>query len=87
MNRRFDYQIIDQTDEYVYIKDLATTNNTLQSVTNAAEEVVKELLQLPGINEKTRIFYKDSENTIDELVHNGIEFTNFCFGHKGFDLS
>jgi len=45
------------------------------SVTNAAEEVVRELFKIYG---ERRIVYKDTEGNWDELLHRGARFTGFA---------
>jgi hypothetical protein len=45
------------------------------SVTNDAENVVHYVL---SIYPKRRIIYRDTDGNWDELVHNGIDFTNFA---------
>lgn len=45
------------------------------SVTNDAENVVREILQRTPVD---RIFYRDTEGQWDELVHDGQRFTGFA---------
>ena len=62
-------------DKWVLIEDL----NGPMSITNDAEAVVQDLL-LRGYS-NSRILYRDSMDQWDELLHNGIEFTDFGPGY------
>lgn len=63
------------SDKWVIIEDL----NGQMSVTNDAEAVVKDLINL-GYG-TYHILYKDSMGHWDELIHNGQEFTDFGPGY------
>jgi len=69
--------------KFIFIIDIGY--KTRRSVTNDAEYVIEQLYGR-GINDETRIFYKDSEKRIDEIIHAGIQFRGFAAGHRGIDL-
>jgi hypothetical protein len=70
--------------KYIFVRDIG--HNTGRSVTNDAEYVVGQLYLEFGITDATRIFYEDSEGSIDELRHTGTRFTGFKAGHEGVDF-
>lgn len=69
-NRNARYRIVHEDDKAVFIVD----DNGDLTITNDAENVCHKLLT--GRKNK-RIFYKDSCNNWDELVHNGFHFSYF----------
>lgn len=60
----------------VVIHDLGGPND--MTVTNDAENVVKQVLKLPGVTASTTIVYYDSEGQPDLLVHDGERFLSFA---------
>jgi hypothetical protein len=66
--------IVDQSDLMV-IKDLGPWDQYM-TVTNDAENVVKELSEKYGLANKTLLYY-DSEGLLSELTHDEGEFTGF----------
>ncbi len=77
---RAKYMVEQVTPHKVVISDIGTTHT---SVTNDAENVVKELHQ-KGILKAHRLFYYDSTGRLDELRHDGHgRFTGFAPGPKG----
>jgi hypothetical protein len=70
--------------KYIFIRDIG--HNSGRSVTNDAEYVIEQLYLDFGITDETRIFYEDSEGSIDEIVHNGISFCGIKAGHYGVTL-
>ena len=74
-----------ERDNYILIRDIGFKSGF--SVTNDAEYIVKQLYLDFDITDYTRIFYKDSEGEIDELVHDGKTFTRFRPGHAGIELA
>lgn len=71
MKRGPDYEVRAITDDSIFIRDLDLGG---MSVTNAAEEVVQQLLATYG---NKKIVYQDTEGQWDELIHDGIQFTDF----------
>ena len=71
-----DWQIENQTDEYILIRDLNLGN---RSVTNDVENVVKKIL--PQLNGR-RLFYRDSMGVVDEIIIEEGEFFEFKPGFK-----
>jgi hypothetical protein len=70
------YRIESSTEDYMLIKDIGPWDRFM-TITNAAEEVVKELApRLAG----RRLFYTDSENAVDELLVQNGSFAGFKFG-------
>ena len=61
------YIIEKEEPDRIVIADIGATQ---MSVTNDAENVVKELHE-KGILQGRRLFYYDSEGRLDELVHDG----------------
>lgn len=58
------------------IRDL----NAGRSVTNDAERVVRELWEQGRLFNERRLFYYDSEGSLDELVHDEGTFVRFAPG-------
>ena len=83
MRAQFDV-VKHESGKYIFIRD--TGHDTGRTVTNDAEYVIAKLYEEYGINDGTRIFYKDSGGNIDEIVHSGKQFIKFLSGHKGVDL-
>ena len=74
-HKRYNYNVILIQPEYVVIEDMCNIKGGM-SITNAAEEVVDEVLKNHLINNR-RIFYIDTDGFESELQHNGKEFTGF----------
>ena len=70
------YSIIEDHDTHLLILDVGPWNE-FKTITNAAEGVVEELAE--RLNGR-RLFYVDSENITDELVHKDGKFVDFKFG-------
>jgi len=71
---RANYRIIDETDEYVLIQDLGPWDVYL-TVTNDAENVVKELSKIIG---NKRLEYIDSDGDRDQLLVKDGKFAGFA---------
>jgi hypothetical protein len=78
-----EFTIERETPEYIYILDTGHTHT--QTVTNDAEAVIETLARNHSLGER-RVFYKDSDGQVDELLHAGPQFTGFKAGHTGFEL-
>lgn len=74
MKNRSDYEIIEENEEYILIKDLNIGN---RSVTNDVENVVADLIE--KLNGK-RLFYQDTMYCIDEILIRNNKFFGFRFG-------
>jgi hypothetical protein len=83
MGTHANFNVIQETPEYIYIKDTGYT--TSMSVTNDVEWVIARLDNEYGIEDRW-VFYMDSQGNIDEIVHNYGRFTSFKFGHAGVVL-
>ncbi|MCL2064093.1 MAG: hypothetical protein FWG98_06935 [Candidatus Cloacimonetes bacterium] len=72
------------TKDYVYIIDVGDHSKNL-TVTNDAEDVIEILTANFDETLHQRVFYKDSDGNIDELLHDGDgKFTGFKAGHEPF---
>jgi len=71
------------SDEWILIRDDFDWNDPTMTITNGAEEVVERLGD--KIKDK-RLFYRDTEDQIDEIVHKDGQFVRFQFGHEGVNL-
>jgi hypothetical protein len=79
------FSIVDEKENYIFIKDACNHHNS-KTVTNDVEWVLSELFSDCENAENKRIFYMDSEVSIDEIVHNGKVFISFKAGHAGVTL-
>ena len=68
------YRILKVNYTDIVISDISNSTGA-KSITNSAEEVVKELCQLFDHNKK--IMYYDSDGNLGELVHENGVFKNF----------
>jgi len=84
MANHAEFEVVEATDEYIYIKYVGNWE-ICKSVTNDAEWVVAELSTTTAAAGK-RIFYLDTMCNIDELVHDNGIFKNFKFGDGGYKL-
>ena len=72
--RKPNYEIIEQTSEYVLIEDLGPWDQHL-TITNGAEQVVEELA--PILNGR-RLEYIDSDGRRDQLLVKDGKFAGFA---------
>jgi len=75
------FYVAEVRDGAVFIVD-RDDDQTRPSVTNAAEEVVQSIIAEHGA--ERRIFYRDTMQRWDELMHDGHKFTGFKCGTVGF---
>lgn len=74
--REANYAILRCASTYVLLADEGPWDK-YKTITNAAEEVVRELLERnPGFRGR-RILYYDSEGELSELLHDNKQFTGF----------
>ncbi len=59
----------------IVIKD--TWSPGFLSVTNAAEQVIRDMVIHCDLMNEQRVIYQDTEGTFDELLHTDGEFTGF----------
>jgi len=78
-----EFAIEKETPEYIFIIDTGHTNK--KTVTNDAENVIATLAKNNALGDR-RVFYRDSENRIDELLHTAGQFTGYRPGHAGIEL-
>jgi len=83
------YEIEQDKPDYVLLND-TTVRDGGRSITNGAEEVITELAEQGVLTPGKKVFYRDSDGQIDELLykHNKGEFCfhGFKSGHEGFDF-
>jgi len=74
---RVNYEIVgNRVGVALIIRDIGPWD-IFQTVTNAAEQVVIELVDLGLLPEGRRLFYYDSDNQFDELVIVNSKFSHF----------
>jgi len=79
------FQLLDHVPgKYIFIIDVGHASG--RSVTTDVEYVIDYLYQHYSTMDGTRIFYKDSHDNIDEILHSGKKFKGFKPGHDGVDL-
>lgn len=78
-----EYAIILNKPDYYLIID--TGHNHAKTITNDSEHVVKELYDEFDLGDR-RVFYIDSEDRIDELLHNKGKFVDYKVGHEGIEF-
>ena len=70
--------------KYIFIEDIGHSMG--RSVTSNVEYVIEQLYIEQNITHGTRVFYKDSDGSIDEIIHAAGRFKTFKPGHDGIDL-
>lgn len=76
---RFAYEVRRDESDAIWIEDLSNSVGCM-SVTNAAEEVIQDLIANGLLSPGKRVYYTDTDGNIDELCHNGVAFTGFAPG-------
>lgn len=71
--RTANYQLVRKTDKELVLRDIGPWDKYL-TITNAAEQVVKEMLP---VLDGRRLFYYDSEDELTELLIEDGNFTGF----------
>ncbi|GHU66567.1 hypothetical protein FACS189447_07710 [Spirochaetia bacterium] len=77
------YEVLRETNTFIFIKDIG--HKTHKSITNDVEFVLESLAADYNIKYR-RIFYIDSMNEIDEIIHSEKHFISFKHGHEGVEL-
>jgi hypothetical protein len=77
------FNVLKETRTFIFIKD--TGHKTHKSVTNDVDFVLAQLSAKYNI-EKKRIFYVDSMDRTDEIIHHRGRFLGFRGGHQGVEL-
>jgi len=80
-----EYLIIKNAPEYVFILDTGG-NAGKRTITNDADFVIQDLSDFIDNFQNKRVFYTDTDGRIDEMLHNGNQFTTFKAGHEGVIL-
>jgi hypothetical protein len=75
MGREANYEVVELRDDAVVIRDVGPWDQ-FKTITNAPESVIAELLE-QGLLRRRRIFYFDSEGTLDEIVVKDGKFAGF----------
>jgi hypothetical protein len=83
-NNHANYNIVNVTNSYIFVKDVGY--RTQKTITNDVDYVLSELKKQVNNMEYKRLFYMDSEGSIDEIVHSGNRFVEFRAGHEGVNL-
>ena len=68
--------VTDNGNEPLYIADIGPWDE-YPTITNSAEEVVRELCQRGMLPDGRRLFYVDSAGHVDEIVHKHGSFMGF----------
>ena len=84
MTREPVYWLTTTNSNYVLLEDKANVAGSM-SITNAAEEVVEDLIANGHVKHDTIIYYIDTEQRVDLLLHDGVKFTGFQSGFDTFD--
>ena len=71
------YSIVRNTPEELLIKDVSNDYPRAVSITNAAEEVVRELFAFGKLKDGQRLLYIDTDGRTDELLHSNGRFVDF----------
>ena len=79
-----DFSVIKETDEFIFIDDTGGRSGS-RTVTNDASFVLKMLCDEYDLKNR-RVFYKDTQGRIDELVRKDGCFCTFMAGHRGVEL-
>lgn len=83
MGRNPNYSVIkDRPGEPLVIRDIGPWDKYL-TITNGAEEVVKDLFNRGYLPDNRRLFYYDSDGDLDELVHSNGTFVSFAPVREG----
>jgi len=82
MKSRFnaEFSVLQITDEYIYIVDDCAKDS--KSLTHDVENVLSYLTDMYKLGNK-RLFYRDTDGQIDEIVHENGKFIDFAPGFKG----
>lgn len=77
------YEIVEKetSPECLVIRDVGPWDQYM-TVTNAAESVVKDLFAKRKLSEGQMLLYYDSDDNLDELVHEEGKFVGFRKGPK-----
>jgi hypothetical protein len=78
---RVNYEVVQRSPQAVVIRDVGPWSRYM-TVTNAAEDVVMELLGTKVLLPGARLFYYDTDGVLDELCHDGRAFTGFAPGPR-----
>jgi len=79
-NFNAEYSVRRITDDYIYIVDDCGTHS--KSVTNDVENVLSYLSEMYKLGNR-RLFYRDSDGVIDEILHDNGKFITFAPGFIG----
>ncbi|MBE3109350.1 MAG: hypothetical protein IMZ46_02380 [Acidobacteria bacterium] len=82
MNRNANYIIVVAGPDRVVIRDVGPWDRYL-SVTNDAENVVRELAGNALLRPGRRLFYYDSDGQLDEILFKDGQFVGFAPGPGG----
>jgi len=84
--RTYDFDALAYDDDWIYIEDIGG-NAGLSTVTNHRQEVLNDLAEFRDDWLATRrVFYKDTDGEIDEIVHENGRFVAFRSGRQSPDM-
>jgi len=78
-----EFKVQTVNEKFIYLEDIG--HEQVKTVTNDVKTVLQQLQEDYDLKQ-LRIFYKDSEGEIDEILHYDGVFKDFRQGHKGFTL-
>jgi hypothetical protein len=78
------FTIEKEMPDYIFILDTGPWDQH-RTITNDPEWVIETLANDHALGDR-RLFYKDSEGQIDELLHAAGRFTGYKAGHEGIHL-
>ena len=74
------YSIVKNDSDKLLINDDFNPKDPTMTITNGAEYVVRELFE-DGYLTTKKLFYRDTDGQIDEIIHDGNgKFIRFSFG-------
>lgn len=79
----YSVRLISEPD-LIYIVDNYSFSNPTLTITNGVETVVKELANGP-LKNSHRLFYRDTEGRVDEIIHKDGCFVRFAPGYRSED--
>jgi hypothetical protein len=77
MNRVVAYSVVSMNDNMVVIRDEYLDSNPTLTITNGVEDVVKELTNLDILGDR-RLLYYDTDDYLDEILHESGSFKGFA---------
>lgn len=70
------YEISKRTKEFLVLRDIGPWDKHM-TITNAADEVVSDLIDQGLLNDGQKLLYYDTENNLDEIIIENKKFKGF----------